>query len=106
MDQEFIASAKKALEIKRADLEARLPQGATRFPDYGDDEESAVNEVEDYGANAGVAKDLLKDLQATKAALKRIDEGRYGICLKCGQRIEQKRLLAYPAAAVCFDCQK
>lgn len=106
MDQEFIASVKRALILKKAGLEARLPQGSTRFPDYGDDEESAVSEVEDYGANAGINKDLLKDLQATKAALKRISEGRYGICPKCGQRIEEKRLEAYPAALVCLDCEK
>lgn len=115
MDKEFLEEAKKTLEAKKANLEARLSEAAkkedgeryaTRFPDYGDDEESAVSEVEDYDTNVDIENNLSKDLRATNAALKRIGEGNYGICLKCGQQIEPKRLEAYPAAAICFSCKK
>ncbi len=36
-------------------------------------------------------------------ALARIDEGTYGICLRCGQPIGQERLEALPWATLCID---
>ncbi len=38
------------------------------------------------------------------AALKRMDQDRYGDCLGCGEPIEPKRLEADPAAAQCLGC--
>jgi RNA polymerase-binding protein DksA len=37
------------------------------------------------------------------AALKRIEEGTYGICTKCGKEIAPERLEAYPWASLCID---
>ena len=39
------------------------------------------------------------------AALMRIAEGHYGICIECDSPIAFKRLLAYPAAKRCIVCQ-
>ena len=39
------------------------------------------------------------------SALKRIDEGVYGICEDCGKPISEKRLLAAPAATQCIECK-
>jgi RNA polymerase-binding protein DksA len=40
------------------------------------------------------------------AALKRIDEGTYGICTNCGKEIPVDRLEALPWATLCIDCQR
>jgi len=37
------------------------------------------------------------------AALKRIDEGSYGVCTRCGKQIAAERLEAYPWASLCID---
>jgi DnaK suppressor protein len=37
------------------------------------------------------------------AALKRIDDGTYGQCTKCGKQIAEARLEAFPWAALCID---
>jgi DnaK suppressor protein len=39
-----------------------------------------------------------------RAALRRIDEGDYGVCQSCGDDIGEKRLLARPVATYCIDC--
>jgi|SRR5688572_18553479 len=39
-----------------------------------------------------------------RGALRRIDEGDYGICENCGDEIGEKRLLARPVATHCIDC--
>jgi len=38
-------------------------------------------------------------------ALRRIDEGVYGICEDCGKPISEKRLLVAPAATQCIECK-
>ncbi len=40
------------------------------------------------------------------AALKRIDDGTYGICTNCGQSIAAERLEAVPWATLCIDCKR
>ena len=40
-----------------------------------------------------------------KEALRRIEEGRYGICENCGKPISERRLEAMPTARYDADCQ-
>ena len=44
------------------------------------------------------------ELQKISAALRRIDSGHYGYCIKCDESISQKRLEFDPAAPLCIDC--
>ena len=38
-------------------------------------------------------------------AMKRIENGTFGICDGCGGEIEEKRLIARPVTALCIDCK-
>ncbi len=40
------------------------------------------------------------------AALRRIQDGHYGLCLDCGEPIAVERLQAYPSAKRCHSCQE
>ena len=40
-----------------------------------------------------------------KEAMKRIDNGTFGICEGCGGEIEEKRLIARPVTSLCIDCK-
>ena len=44
------------------------------------------------------------ELNRIEAALRRIDEGRYGICDVCGAAIGAQVLLANPASPLCSAC--
>jgi DnaK suppressor protein len=46
-----------------------------------------------------------ENLQRTNDALRKIMEGRYGICMVCGERISEARLRALPLAKLCIRCQ-
>lgn len=39
-------------------------------------------------------------------ALKRIDEGSFGICQECGEDISESRLKARPVATLCVECKR
>lgn len=43
-------------------------------------------------------------LQRIKTALKRIDDEEYGLCLKCEEEIDPKRLEFDPSAVLCIEC--
>lgn len=41
-----------------------------------------------------------------RSAISRIDDGCYGICLRCEEEIAPKRLKAIPWAELCIHCQE
>jgi DnaK suppressor protein len=45
-------------------------------------------------------------ISAIDAALKRIDDGKYGTCVDCGHEIPRERLQASPWASLCIDCKR
>ena len=45
-------------------------------------------------------------LREVLAALGRIDDSSYGVCLQCQEEISQKRLKAVPWATFCIACQE
>ncbi|NIS61607.1 MAG: RNA polymerase-binding protein DksA [Proteobacteria bacterium] len=40
-----------------------------------------------------------------KAALERIEDGTFGTCEECGDKISEKRLHARPMATLCIECK-
>lgn len=49
-----------------------------------------------------------RELRFVRAAvaIRRLDDGSYGICLQCGEEIAEKRLKAVPEALHCCNCQE
>ena len=47
-----------------------------------------------------------KILQAIDEALRRIEEGTYGVCRDCGEGIADARLNAIPWTRVCISCKE
>jgi RNA polymerase-binding transcription factor DksA len=47
----------------------------------------------------------LKQLRLIDSALNRINQGKYGYCIKCEKRIPPDRLEALPYALMCVDCK-
>ena len=43
-------------------------------------------------------------LQRIEASLQRIEKGIFGLCLRCGEKINVKRLAFDPTAPLCIDC--
>ncbi len=53
----------------------------------------------------GIASNEREILFELDDALKKIEEGSYGICEECKDLITKKRLLAVPYARLCMKCQ-
>jgi phosphoserine phosphatase RsbU/P len=61
------------------------------------------HKLEDAISATGENEELLQLLQEVDAALKRIDNGIYGLCKTCKDPIERERLIADPLAQFCID---
>ena len=47
-----------------------------------------------------------QQMKAVEDAIERLDEGVYGKCVVCGEKIEPNRLEALPTATHCWSCQQ
>lgn len=54
----------------------------------------------------GLVSNEQQVLYRIEEALKRIDEGTYGKCEECGERIKDSRLKALPFATMCIRCKE
>ena len=77
-------------------------QGQRDIPlDAGD--RSLLDLLEDTGMT--VADIRRQQLTRMDEALRRLEDGTYGICEDCGEEIEEKRLEVVPYAPCCVICQ-
>lgn len=98
-------AAKARLEKQLADLKERQKRIALELaePLNRDLSEQAV-EMEDDESLEGQAALISREIASVNRALLRIEQGDYGECVRCGDRIAPKRLEARPEAALCFAC--
>lgn len=117
MEPQKLEQFKKLLTEERTRLEEQLKQFAApnpnaeddytaQFTEHGDKEDENAAEIADYTVNLPLERALEKQLQDVEVALKRIEEGKYGLCKYCGQMIEEKRLDARPTSSACISCKK
>ncbi|GLV59683.1 hypothetical protein KDH_65090 [Dictyobacter sp. S3.2.2.5] len=103
-----IKARRTLLENKLLDLQKRIEElrGKANMELAEEDLEEAATRVSDTElAEAMLDKDL-KLARTIKSALKRIDEGTYGLCRVCGQPIPARRLEALPWAELCVKDQQ
>ena len=104
----------RALNERREALEAESHEDAeesrgevfseTAGP-VGDSGDQAMADLIADLENAELSRDL-QELKEIEAALARLREGGYGVCIDCRREIDLERLRSKPAASRCFDCQR
>src|ERR1700740_3021327 len=97
---------REILETKQAELTQVLRNrdgiAIEKSPDALDEVQNAA-ERELAIRNLDRESNLLRNV---RAALHRIDEGTFGVCLHCEEDISPKRLAAVPWSAFCIQCQE
>jgi RNA polymerase-binding transcription factor DksA len=89
-----------ALEAEFAGLAEAASSGGT---DDEHDPEGATLAFERQHAAALLAA-AREQVAAFDAALRRVTDGSYGVCVRCGRPIGAERLAARPAATTCIRC--
>jgi DnaK suppressor protein len=91
------------LELFRQVLKSKIDEAVatTGLRDSIRIQQAAEREMAMQNLHRGAA--LFRQL---RAAMERLDDGSYGICLQCEEPISPKRLKAVPWAALCISCQE
>lgn len=116
LDKEAIAQIKADLIVRKEQILNELEDVSkkdsheadnigAKFPEYGDKPDENAQEISDYTTSVMTEKVLEKTLEDIESALKRIDDGTYGICKYCKKPISAKRLMARPVASACMNCK-
>jgi len=97
---------RKILTIKQAGLsDGRTNREAIAIETAADELDRIQQAQERDFAMGAIDRDSLR-LREIRAALQRIDDGTFGMCLNCEEEIAAKRLAAVPWTALCIICQE
>lgn len=108
IDRSYLETIKKELIARKKVLEEELdrlskePVSDNQSQDDGD--QAALSTLETV--RNSIQNTEYEEFVMIEAALKSIEDGRYGICQDCEQDISQKRLKYYPNAQRCLACQE
>lgn len=93
-----LLALRQEIEQRIEEIEEELDQPVDRDPD------EASLEMEDDEVLEALDGIERKELAMIDAALRRIEEGEYGYCVKCGAEIAEERLDAVPFTPFCVKC--
>jgi len=100
-------SFEKVLTGKRQELLRRIEQQRAQLNnnEHEPDDEAAlaVGSVEKELAMANLDRDT-RTLAEVEAALRSLESGTYGICVRCEEAISDARLRALPWTRLCLEC--
>lgn len=105
MDEREQQAAKERLEAELAEAVAeleRLEQKLQVEVEYGLGEGDPI--IYEREMNMALRRRARRKIRSLQEAVKRFEEGTYGICERCGGEICAPRLEALPEARHCINC--
>lgn len=99
---------RKQLEDERNQLQVHLLRSNGASNDqvgYGNHPADYATDVFDHTLNLTLCHHYERRLLEVENAFRRLEQGTYGICEKCGQAIDPARLKALPEAVLCIKCK-
>ena len=110
MDKEFLARMRESLENLKKEIIDKLLVESSEFREIMEDMDP--KDLVDIAAEDIDRKTLealgtqeIKRLRSIDAALSRIENDRYGLCVKCNKKIPVERLTVMPYALMCINCK-
>ena len=110
MSNKFLNQLRNRLKDRRhhllKEVKLRLREfrdsGGYRLTDTADIASSLIEEE----IVMSIAQGEAKEIEEIDNALKKIKKGKYGVCEKCGRKINKQRLTAIPFVSLCLKCKE
>jgi len=106
MDPSRIGKVRVVLESQRDVLSKRVHNRNAIAVENTADTMDEVRLAEERDLATRLLERDFADIRLVDAALTRIKDGTYGICLRCDETISLNRLGVMPHAAYCVNCQE
>jgi len=98
---------KQLVEMKEHILkELEKAEKIDTFGGEAGDENEQADEVEELGAQIAIVDVRKADLEEVLTALKKMEDGTYGKCERCGAEISEMVLNIAPESSFCEKCKK
>ena len=96
---------RQKLMDEKAELAKRIDKihEHARNPLDADSAEQAA-QLGNVAVVSALEAEAVEEVAEIDAALQRLNDGSYGLCITCGEEISPGRLSARPASAECVDC--
>ena len=109
-ERDFMIKMEKSLTDLKKDILSELAASNEDFRDIVEtmdpkDFADVASDDIDRKLIEALGSQELKRLRLIDSALTRIQQGKYGLCMKCGKKIPHARLEAIPYALMCIDCK-
>jgi RNA polymerase-binding transcription factor len=104
-----LKSIHEALEKERGILQQDIQREKDKLGSYievNPDQLDLADQSRYQGISLNRLEHMENWLEQIEAALKRMRDGTYGICARCGNPINPERIEAMPAALYCLKCQE
>lgn len=93
-------------EIERGNLDVPLTRAIHDLSSYDNHPADQGSETFEREKDIALRENARIILHKIEDALSRIDEGKYGICERCGKIIDEARLEAIPYTTLCLHCKE
>jgi len=110
MSKKLLKELKTRLQTRRNYLSKEIQLRLKEFKDSGghrltDTADIASNLIDEQVAME-VAQGEAREVEQIDNALRNLKSGKYGICEKCGKKINKERLRAIPFVSLCIKCKE
>jgi RNA polymerase-binding protein DksA len=96
---------REELQRKKKELSARLERISLNLRrGYEADSKERAKQLEDNEVVDALGNEARAEIAKISAALQRMDNGEFGICIECGMPIGDGRIAVYPYADECIEC--
>jgi RNA polymerase-binding protein DksA len=109
-EHDFVAKMEKSLNDLKREIFSNLVVSNEDFKEIVEamdpkDLADVASDDIDRKMIEAIGSQELKRLRMIESALTRIQQGKYGLCMKCGKKIPRERLEAIPYALMCIECK-
>jgi DnaK suppressor protein len=114
MDTEQIRETLQSEERRLQEMSDGLREGSDLGPDSGTSPELSMvdqhpadigTETNQRSVNLSLIEQIESELGDVESALQKLEDGTYGICEACGDKIDEARLEAIPSTRFCINDQ-
>ncbi len=110
MDMTFLNAMKELLLSSKEELIRNLAAESEEFKEIIENMEpkdmvDIATEDIDRKTLETLSSNDVRRIRLIDSALSRMQNGRFGLCIKCGKKIPKERLRAIPYALMCISCK-
>lgn len=100
----LISERERLIKERRAAIEDA--ESGTELADYDNHPADAASDTFERTKNHALDENFREIIDSIDEALRKIEDGSYGLCDRCREQINPERLKAIPYATMCIDCQE